>query len=130
MLKVEQFEFIRISYRVYGLSISEIARKTGHSRNTIRKVLRNEHSGYATKTSKLRAREQHGFSKSRDGCANLSAQPFEDRGGNRHPEHNRSKHQSLLTCVYLQSTSKHNTCQLNTALPYFPPQNIHWGTIR
>jgi transposase len=49
MLKVEQFEFIRTSYRVYGLSISEIARKTGHSRNTIRKILRNEHSGYATR---------------------------------------------------------------------------------
>ncbi|ACV68823.1 hypothetical protein Dret_1537 [Desulfohalobium retbaense DSM 5692] len=47
MLNVEQFEFIRTSHRVYGLSISEIARKTGRSRTTIRKVLRNEHSGYA-----------------------------------------------------------------------------------
>ncbi len=47
MLKVEQYEFIRTGYRVYGLSISEIQRRTGHSRNTIRKVLQNEYSGYS-----------------------------------------------------------------------------------
>ena len=46
MLKVKQYEFIRTGHRVYGLSISEIAKKTGHSRNTIRKVLKNEYTGY------------------------------------------------------------------------------------
>ena len=49
MLKVEQYEFIRTGRRVYGFSISEIARQTKHSRDTIRKVLRNEHSGYSAR---------------------------------------------------------------------------------
>jgi transposase len=47
MLKVEQYEFIRTGYRVYGLTISELARRSGHSRNTIRKMLENEYTGYA-----------------------------------------------------------------------------------
>lgn len=46
MLKVDQYEFIRISYRVYGKKIKEIARETGHSKNTIKKVLRGEYKGY------------------------------------------------------------------------------------
>jgi len=50
MLQVEQYEFIRTGYRVYGYSISELARQTGHSKNTIRKVLRNEHSGYSARS--------------------------------------------------------------------------------
>jgi hypothetical protein len=50
MLQVEQYEFIRTGYRVYGYSISELVRQTGHSKNTIRKVLRNEHSGYSARS--------------------------------------------------------------------------------
>ena len=46
MLKVDQYDFIRTSYRVYGKKIKEIARETGHSKNTIRKVLRGEYKGY------------------------------------------------------------------------------------
>ena len=46
MLKVDQYEYIRISYRVYGKNIKQIARETGHSKNTIKKVLRGEYSGY------------------------------------------------------------------------------------
>jgi len=46
MLKVDQYDFIRTSYRVYGKRIKEIARETGHSRNTIKKVLRGEYTGY------------------------------------------------------------------------------------
>jgi transposase len=46
MLKVDQYEYIRISYRVYGKRIKQIARETGHSKNTIKKVLRGEYSGY------------------------------------------------------------------------------------
>ena len=46
MLKVEQYEYVRTGYRVYGLSIAELSRQTGHSRTTIRKVLQNELSGY------------------------------------------------------------------------------------
>ena len=47
MLKVKQYEFIRTGYRVYGLSISEIARQTGHSRKTVRKMLQKEHPDYS-----------------------------------------------------------------------------------
>lgn len=50
MLTVDQYEFIRTGLRVYGLSISELARQTGHSRNTIRKVKQQEHSGYTKRT--------------------------------------------------------------------------------
>lgn len=46
MLKVDQYNFIRTSYRVYGKKIKQIARETGHSRNTIKKVLRGEYKGY------------------------------------------------------------------------------------
>ncbi|MBS3759717.1 MAG: IS21 family transposase [Desulfobacterales bacterium] len=50
MLKVEQYEFIRSGYRVYGLTISELSRRTGHSRNTIRKLLNNEYTGYSARS--------------------------------------------------------------------------------
>ena len=43
---MDQYEFIRTAHRVYGKSISEIARATGHSRNTIKKALRGEAWGY------------------------------------------------------------------------------------
>ena len=50
MLKVEQYEYVRTAHRVYGKKIREIARETGHSRNTIRKALKAEHSGYKPRT--------------------------------------------------------------------------------
>ena len=46
MLKVDQYDFIRTGYRVYGKKIKQIARETGHSKNTIKKVLRGEYKGY------------------------------------------------------------------------------------
>lgn len=46
MLRVDQYDFIRTSYRVYGKKIKQIARETGHSKNTIKKILRGEYSGY------------------------------------------------------------------------------------
>lgn len=46
MLQVKQYEYIRTSYRVYGKSIRAIARETGHSRNTIRKILKSEYQSY------------------------------------------------------------------------------------
>lgn len=46
MLKVDQYSYIRTAYRVYGKKIKQIARETGHSKNTIKKVLRGEYSGY------------------------------------------------------------------------------------
>ncbi len=46
MLKVDQYGYIRTAHRVYGKKIKQIARETGHSRNTIKKVLRGEYSGY------------------------------------------------------------------------------------
>jgi transposase len=46
MLKVDQYDYIRTAHRVYGKKIKQIARETGHSRNTIKKVLRSEYGGY------------------------------------------------------------------------------------
>ena len=46
MLKVDQYDYIRTAHRVYGKKIKQIARETGHSRNTIKRVLRGEYSGY------------------------------------------------------------------------------------
>ena len=54
MLKVDQYDLIRTSYRVYGKRIKQIARETGHSRNTVKKVLREEYTGY-------KARERQSF---------------------------------------------------------------------
>ena len=42
MIGMDQYEYIRTAKRVYKKSIREICRDTGHSRNTVRKVLRNE----------------------------------------------------------------------------------------
>jgi hypothetical protein len=39
MLKSDQYEHIRIAHRVHSEAISDIARRTGHSRVTIRKAL-------------------------------------------------------------------------------------------
>jgi len=46
VINLNQYEYIRTSKRFYGKSISEIHRETGHSRNTIRKVLNGEYKGY------------------------------------------------------------------------------------
>ena len=46
MLKVDQYDYIRTAYRVYGKKIKQIARETGHSKNTVKKVLRGEYGGY------------------------------------------------------------------------------------
>ena len=46
MVNVDQYSYIRTAHRVYGKKIKQIARETGHSKNTIKKVLRGEHSGY------------------------------------------------------------------------------------
>ena len=46
MLKVDQYSYIRTAHRVYGKKIKQIAREAGHSKNTIKKVLRGEYSGY------------------------------------------------------------------------------------
>lgn len=43
---MDQYEFIRTGLRGYGLPISELARQTGYSRNTIRKVRQQERGGY------------------------------------------------------------------------------------
>lgn len=51
MLRVDQYEYIRTAQRVYGKTISEIARDTGHSRNTVKKVLRGEYEGYSSRQS-------------------------------------------------------------------------------
>jgi DNA-binding CsgD family transcriptional regulator len=37
---MDQHELIRTGHRVYGKSISELARLTGHSRNTVKKAIR------------------------------------------------------------------------------------------
>jgi len=43
---MDQYELIRTGYRVYGKNISEMARITRHSRNTIKKAIRGEPWGY------------------------------------------------------------------------------------
>ncbi|MGB3226085.1 MAG: hypothetical protein WBB23_25080 [Desulforhopalus sp.] len=48
---MDQYEYIRTAQRVYGKNISELARQTGHSRNTIKKALRGEPWGYSERES-------------------------------------------------------------------------------
>ena len=43
---MDQYEFIRISHRIYGDNISEVVRKTGHARNTVKKATKGEPWGY------------------------------------------------------------------------------------
>ena len=43
---MDQYELIRTSQRVYKKSIRQIARETGHSRNTVRKVLSGQEPKY------------------------------------------------------------------------------------
>jgi transposase len=51
MLRMDQYELIRTAHRVYGKNISEIVRETGHARNTVKKALRGEFSGYTARQS-------------------------------------------------------------------------------
>lgn len=44
---MDQYEFIRTAHRIYGKKIRQIARDTGHSRNTVKKALRNQMTGYS-----------------------------------------------------------------------------------
>ncbi len=46
MLKVDQYEYIRTAYRVYGKTIRQISRETGHSRNTVKRALKDQYQGY------------------------------------------------------------------------------------
>ncbi len=48
---MDQYELIRTAHRVYGKNISEIVRETGHARNTVKKALRGEFSGYTKRQS-------------------------------------------------------------------------------
>jgi transposase len=51
MIKVDQYEYIRTAYRIYGKTIRQIARDTGHSRNTIKKALGSQFIGYRPRAS-------------------------------------------------------------------------------
>jgi transposase len=51
MLTVDQYELIRISHRVYGKKVKAIARETGHSKNTIKKILKGEYKRYQARES-------------------------------------------------------------------------------
>jgi DNA-binding CsgD family transcriptional regulator len=48
---MDQYELVRTAHRVYGKNVSEIARETGHSRNTVKKALRGELCGYTQRQS-------------------------------------------------------------------------------
>jgi transposase len=48
---MDQYGYIRTAYRVYQKSIKQICRETGHSRETVRKVLRSEPFGYSPRTT-------------------------------------------------------------------------------
>jgi len=43
---MDQYELIRTAHRVYGKNITELARMTDHSRNTVKKAIRGEPWGY------------------------------------------------------------------------------------
>ena len=49
MVNMDQYELIRTSQRVYKKSIRQIAKETGHSRNTVRKVLSGQEPKYRRK---------------------------------------------------------------------------------
>lgn len=46
---MSQYDFIRTAHRVYGKSIKQISRETGHSKNTIRRALKGEYSNYKSR---------------------------------------------------------------------------------
>jgi hypothetical protein len=41
MLKVDQYDYIRTAHRVYGKKIRQIAKETGHFKNTIKRFAPN-----------------------------------------------------------------------------------------
>jgi len=51
MIRMDQYGYIRTAHRVYKKSIKQICRETGHSRETVRKVLRSEPFGYSSRTT-------------------------------------------------------------------------------
>ena len=51
MITMKQYEYVRVGCRVYGKSIRELSRETGHSRDTIRKILRDEYKDYKIRDS-------------------------------------------------------------------------------
>lgn len=52
MLRLDKYEYSRTAYRVYGKSIWEIHRETGHDRKTIRKALNQEPFAYGPRENK------------------------------------------------------------------------------
>lgn len=50
MIRMEHQGYIRTAYRFYNKSIKQICRESGHSRQTVRKVLRSEPGGYAPRS--------------------------------------------------------------------------------
>lgn len=46
---MDQYEYIRTAHRVYGKSVRQISRETGHDRKTIRKVLNKEAMVYSSR---------------------------------------------------------------------------------
>lgn len=51
MITMDQYEYIRTAHRVYGKSIRQIQKETGHSRVTIRKVLEGEFPEYKQRSA-------------------------------------------------------------------------------
>lgn len=55
MLKVDQYEYIRTAHRVYGKTIRQISRETGHSRNTVKRALRGQYRSYRQRAHQVYA---------------------------------------------------------------------------
>ncbi len=53
MLTVSQQDFIRTAHRVYGKSIRQLNNETGHSRNTIKKMLKEEYERYKSRKNQV-----------------------------------------------------------------------------
>jgi transposase len=51
MIRMDQYGYVRTAHRVYKESIKQICRETGHSRETVRKVLRSQPVGYSPRTT-------------------------------------------------------------------------------
>lgn len=43
---MDEYAYLRTGHRVYGKSIRQLAKETGHSRNTVREKLKDEYQGY------------------------------------------------------------------------------------
>jgi len=53
MIGMDQYTYIRTAHRVYGKSIKQIVRETGHARNTIRKALKGEVPHYKERENQV-----------------------------------------------------------------------------